>query len=198
VDPAQCAEWADARRSYLGAAQEQWLDAALARSAGRWNVIGQQTLFGLRDAQPGPGQRLWNDGWDGYAGARRRLTDALQRHRVSNPVLLGGDVHENWVGHVQADYADPHSASVGVEFCGTSISSRASDAGIARAAERLAENPHFVYGEARYRGYGLAEFTPGRLTATLRAVHDATRADSGAFTLARFEVAHGRARIERQ
>jgi alkaline phosphatase D len=196
VDPAQCAEWADARRSYLGAAQEQWLDGALARSRGRWNVIGQQTIFGPRDAQPGPGQRLWNDGWDGYAGARRRLTDALQRHGVGNPVLLGGDVHENWVGHVKADYADPASATVGVEFCGTSISSRTN--GADKVAERLAENPHFVFADGQYRGYGLAEFTPQGLVTTLRAVRDATRADSDAFTLARFEVAAGQPRIERQ
>jgi alkaline phosphatase D len=113
-------------------------------------------------------------------------------------VVLGGDVHEHWVGHVKADYADAASTTVGVEFCGTSISSRASDSGMARAAERLAENPHFVYGEARYRGYGLAEFTPQRLTTTLRAVQDATRADSEAFTLAQFGVAAGRAQIERQ
>lgn len=198
VNPASCPEWAEVQRSYLGAAQEQWLDGALAASAGRWNVIGQQTLFGARDAQPGPGQRFWNDGWDGYAGARRRLTDALQRHRVANPVLLGGDVHEHWVGHVKADYADAGSATVGVEFCGTSITSRASDSGIARAAERLAENPHFVFGEARYRGYGLADFTPQRLSTTLRAVQDATRADSEVFTLARFEVAEGRPQLERQ
>ena len=196
VDPAQCAEWADARRSYLGAAQEQWLDGALAQSGGRWNVIGQQTLFGPRDAQPGAGQRLWNDGWDAYAGARRRLTDALQRHRVGNPVLLGGDVHENWVGHAKADYADPASATVGVEFCGTSISSRAN--GADKVPERLAENPHFVFADGQYRGYGLAEFTPQRLVTTLRAVRDATRADSDAFTLARFEVAAGRPHIERQ
>lgn len=196
VDPASCAEWAEGGRSYLGVAQEQWLDAALARSAGRWNVIGQQTLFGARDARPGPGERYWNDGWDGYAAARRRLTDALQRHRVGNPVLLGGDVHENWVGHVKADYADVRSASVGVEFCGTSISSRSN--GADKAAERLAENPHFVFGDAQYRGYGLAEFTPAGLTTTLRAVRDATRADSEVFTLARFVVAAGQARIERQ
>ena len=197
VDPAACPEWADARRSYLGAAQERWLDAALAQSGGRWNVLGQQTLFGPRDAQPGPGQRLWNDGWDGYAGARTRLTGALQRHAVRNPVLLGGDVHEHWVGHVQADYADARSLTVGVEFCGTSISSRSRASSIARAPERLAENPHFVFGEARWRGYGLADFTPGRLTTTLRAVEDATRADSPVFTLAQFEVADGRPRIER-
>lgn len=198
VDPAHCPHWYDRSRSYLGAAQERWLEQALARSATRWSVLGQQTLFGLRDAQPGAGQRLWNDGWDGYAAARQRLTDALQRHRVANPVILGGDVHENWVGHVLADYADPASAVVGVEFCGTSISSRASDSGVAKAAERLAENPHFVFGDARWRGYGLAEFSPTQLHTTLRAVQDVSRPDSPVFTLARFAVADGRPRIERQ
>ena len=197
VDPAKCAAWTDPKRSYLGAPQEQWLDQALAASGGRWNVIGQQTLFGQRDAHPGPGQRLWNDGWDGYGPTRTRLTDALQRHRVSNPVLLGGDVHENWVGHVKADYANPASATVGVEFCGTSISSRASESAIAKTDERLAENPHFIFGEARHRGYGLSEFTPGKLSTTLRAVRDITRADSEVFTLASFEVTQGKPRIER-
>lgn len=198
VDPVTCTAMSDPRRTYLGLAQEQWLDGALARSAGRWNVIGQQTLFGPRDARPGPGQRLWNDGWDGYGPARTRLTQALQRHRVSNPVLLGGDVHENWVGHMRADYADPASATLGVEFCGTSISSRSGASAVEKTPERLAENPHFVFGNAQYRGYGVAEFTPGRLQTTLRAVRDATRADSEAFTLAQFVVNEGRPRLERQ
>jgi len=195
VDPAGCPDWNDPQRSYLGHQQEQWLDGALAKSAGQWNVIGQQTLFGPRDAKPGPGQRLWNDGWDGYSAARSRLTDSLRRHAVANPVLLGGDVHENWVGHVRADYSDAASPTVGVEFCGTSITSRAG--GAAQVPERLAENPHFVFADGQYRGYGVAEFTPGQLTTTLRAVQDATRADSDVFTLARFAVPGGRARIER-
>jgi alkaline phosphatase D len=198
INPETCAEWAEPQRSYLGPAQEQWLDGALARSAGQWNVIGQQTLFGARDALPGPGQRFWTDGWDGYPAARKRLTDSLQRHRVSNPVLLGGDVHENWVGHVKADYFDAGSATVGVEFCGTSITSRSGDTAVEKTSERLAENPHFVFGEARWRGYGLAEFTPARLTTTLRAVRDVTRADSEAFTLASFSVVAGQPRLERQ
>lgn len=194
VNPADCPAWGDPQRSYLGHAQEQWIEGALARSAGQWNVLGQQTLFGMRDARPGPGQRLWNDGWDGYAAARTRLTDALRRHHVSNPVLLGGDVHENWVGHVLADYADAASPKVGVEFCGTSISSRAG--GATQVAERLAENPHFVFADGQQRGYGVAEFTPRQLSTTLRAVEDVTNTESGIKTLARFEVASGRPVID--
>jgi alkaline phosphatase D len=195
LDPAQCAAWSDPRRSLLGRAQEQWLDAGLSRSSGQWNVIGQQTLFGPRDLRSGPGQSLWNDGWDGYSAARARLTASLQRHGVANPVLFGGDVHENWVGHVKSDYANAHSAAVAVEFCGTSITSRSGGNG--KTAQRLAKNPHFVFADAERKGYGVAEFSPQRLSTTLRVVDDVTRADSGIATLARFTVPAGRTVIER-
>ncbi len=195
LDPATCAAWSDPRRSLLGAAQEGWLADALARGSRGWNILGQQSVFGARDARPGPQQFFWNDGWDGYSAARARLTGALQQHQVANPVLLGGDVHENWVGHVKADYSTPASAALGVEFCGTSISSRAAGNNDKLVA-RLAENPHFVYAESEHRGYGLTDFTPGQLTTTLRGVSDVTRADSGVRTLARFAVQAGRAVVE--
>ena len=196
VDPATCEALADPARSLLGGEQERWLEATLAQSAGAWTVLGQQGLFGRRDGLPGPGERLWNDGWDGYAPARQRLTDALQRHRVANPVVLGGDVHENWVGHVKSDYRRPDSAAIGVEFCGTSISSR-SNASARVTQQRLAENPHFVFADASRRGYGLCDFSPGEMTTTLRVLDDATRADARIETQARFAVRAGRPVVER-
>ena len=195
VDPTTCPARDDPARTMLGGAQERWLDGALAGSGPGWSIIGQQTLFGQRDLRPGAGQRLWNDGWDGYAAARGRLTQSLQRHSVANAVLLGGDVHENWVGHVKADYNRAGSASLGVEFCGTSISSR-SGAGDKTPAQ-LAENPHFIFADSARKGYGVAEFTPGQLTTTLRVVDDVTRQDTKIETLARFAVQAGRPQVER-
>ena len=198
VKPDACPQWNDPARSLLGQAQERWLYDEFSKSASKesgWNVLGQPTLFGQRDFDAGPGQTFWNDGWDGYPAARTRLTDALRQHAVANPVILGGDVHENWVGHVKADYADPASANVGVEFCGTSISSHAGGNG--KTAQRLAENPHFVFAEAQRKGYGVAEFTPKQLTTTLRVVDDVTRQDTQIETLARFTVQAGRAVVER-
>ncbi|WP_394756477.1 alkaline phosphatase D family protein [Rhodoferax sp.] len=198
VKPGTCPAWNDAVRSLLGRAQERWLDGEFAKPHAQesgWNVLGQPTLFGQRDLKVGPGQTFWNDGWDGYAAARTRLTDALRQHAVANPVILGGDLHENWVGHVKADYADPNSVSLGVEFCGTSISSRSG--GNAKTAERLAENPHFVFAEAQRKGYGVVEFTPTQLTTTLRVVDDVTRQDTKIETLARFTVQAGRPVVER-
>lgn len=194
LDPADCAEWRDPSRTMLGAQQERWLDSALAGAGAGWTVIGQQTLFGRRAFRSGSGQSLWNDGWDGYGAARGRLTQSLQRHQVANPVLLGGDVHENWVGHVKADYERPESASVGVEFCGTSITSRS--AGNRQIAQTLAENPHFIFADSERKGYGVAEFTPQRLTTTLRVVDDVTRRDTQVETLARFVVEAGRPQVE--
>lgn len=195
IDPAACAALADPARTLLGGAQEQWLDTTLADVAGTWTVLGQQTLFGQRDFLAGPGQLVSSDGWDGYPAARRRLTATLQRRRVANPVLLGGDVHENWVGHVLEDYARPDSAAIGVEFCGTSITSHPGS--IDRLPARLAENPHFVFADAVHRGYGLVDFAPRSLATTLRGLDDAQRADAAVSTLARFNVEAGRPALER-
>ena len=171
------------------------MDEALAGGAQGWTVIGQQTLFGQRNARVAPQRLLWNDGWDGYDAARTRFTQALQRRQVGNAVLFGGDLHENWVGQVKADYSRPDSAAVGVEFCGTSITSRSG--GNEKTAERLAQNPHFVFADAERKGYGVAEFTQRLLTTTLRVIDDPTRRDTKVETLAKFAVQSGRPQVER-
>ena len=196
--PAACKRWSAPERSMLGRAQEQWVDQTLASpvvQGTRWTLVGQTTLLGQRDMGTGQDVRLWNDGWDGYPAARQRLVASLQRHQVPNPVVLGGDVHENWVGHVLADYSSLDSASIGVEFCGTGITSHASSS--ARTAEQLARNPHFIYADAAHRGYGMMDLTPERLTVRLRGLDDATRKDSGIQTLARFEVEAGKPQVLR-
>ncbi|RYY97702.1 MAG: alkaline phosphatase, partial [Comamonadaceae bacterium] len=189
IDPGGCDSWNDPARSMLGAAQERWLDERLARGGAAWSVLGQQSLFGRRDLRRGSARVLWNDGWDGYPQARRRLQAALRKHAPPNPVLLGGDVHENWVGHVLADYERPDSAAIGVEFCGTSITSRPS--GADGMPERLADNPHFIHADASQRGYGIAEFSAKRLEVALRVVDDVTRRDTGVATQVQFVVEAG-------
>jgi len=194
LDPSTCAVWDDPKRTMLGSAQEQWLDGVFAQTGSTWTVLGQQTLFAARDFEPGPAQKFWNDGWDGYPAARKRLAESLERNRTPNPVLLGGDVHENWIGHVKTDYVKKDAATVGVEFCGTSITSRSVNYD---AAPIVAENPHFVFADNKRKGYGVAEFTPQRLTTTLRVVDDVTKPVTRIETLATFAVEAGRSRVER-
>ena len=198
VNPAKCPAWKDPARSMLGAEQEQWLDAAWGSAQGKsvgWNIIGQQSLIGQRDWKAGPEQSLWNDGWDGYSAARTRLTDSARKHNVSNLIVLGGDVHENWVGQIKADYSQPSSAAIGVEFCGTSITSRSG--GNSKLAETLAENPHFLFADAERKGYGVVDISPRQIKTTLRVVGDVTQQDASIETLAQFSVASGRTEVER-
>jgi alkaline phosphatase D len=195
VNPLDCAALVDPARTIFGAEQEQWLASRLGKGGAAWSVIGQGTLFGPCNFAPPPDQLLWNDGWDGYPAARQRLVDTLRQSAAPNPVLLGGDVHENWVGNIKADYANPGSVNVGVEFCGTSITSRTSDA--EHLQNRLACNPHFVYADAMHRGYGLAEFTPGKLDVQLRVLDDVTRRDARVATDARFIVEAGHPLVQR-
>jgi alkaline phosphatase D len=189
VNPSQCEVWADPRRSLLGAEQEKWLATEAARSRGPWNVLAQSTAFGTRDYKPGAGQSLWNDGWDGYAPSRDRVRNALAANPAAMPVILGGDVHANWVGHVLDDYTKPNSAKVGVEFCGTSVTARSTPS--TRLPELMAKNPHYTYIEDRTRGYGVVEFTPKSLTTTLRGLDDVSKRKTQLSTLATFAVEAG-------
>ncbi len=202
VNPANCADWLAPKRTLLGAQQESWLSAEFASAKRRnstWNVMAQSTLFGARDNNPGKDQGFFNDGWDGYAPARKRLTNALQKHAVQNAVMLGGDVHENWVGYLKADYSQTAAAqaapAIGVEFCGTSITSSAGSSAVEKTPERLAENPQFVFADAKRRGYGVVEFTPKQLTTSLRVVDNVRVQNTVVSTLAQFAVTAGHATI---
>ena len=190
VDPATCPQWLDPKRTYLGNQQERWLETQFGRSATRWNTLGSPGMFGQRNFDLKGGMKLSNDDWDGYGPARQRVIDAMVSTKVQNPVIFGGDAHENWVGHVLRDYANPQSERVASEFCGTSITSLSG-----RAQERteklLSVNPHFIFANSVRRGYGVAEFTPQRLETTLRALNDAADPASGIFSLARFAVQSG-------
>ena len=205
-DPSTCAALKDPARSMLGKAQEDWLDQQLGQtssSAGNWQVLAQGSLLGPRDFNLKGGSTIWNDGWDGYPAARSRLVDSLRKAPAGSAVVLGGDVHENWVGHVKSDYARAAGASsqpsdnVAVEFCGTGITSRATNTPRDVLDGILAKNTHFVFADNQKKGYGVCEFTPGVLKTTLRVVDDVTRSDSTASTLASFAVQAGKPVVER-
>ena len=119
---------------------------------------------------------------------------AREAFRVGNRPRLEA-MAEQLRGHVLADYRDPASTVLGVEFCGTSITSHAGKTD--HSAEQLARNPHFLFADAQHRGYGLATFDANTLEVQLRGLDDVARKDSAIATLARFRVAAGTPRVER-
>ena len=189
---AQCPALADPARTLLGAEQERWLADGwdLARP---WNLVGQQTLMARMNWQdPAQGGVYWTDGWDGYAPARKRLLGTVAAKKVPGVVVLGGDVHSNYVADLKADYDDPAAAVVASEFCGTSITSLSLPQ--ARIDAALAFNPHIRYARTDQRGYVSFELDASQLRAALQVVDRPLDPESGVTTAARFVVDAGQAR----
>jgi alkaline phosphatase D len=186
VNVADCPRLENPNRSMLGRAQERWLDEALARPGTRWNVLAQQTRMAQFDELPGPGRRAWTDAWDGYPAARRRLLNSLFEKKVSNPVVIGGDVHAFYVADLKTDFDDPASPVVASEFTGTSITSQGLPQ--ERIAASLSDNPHVKLAESRYRGYVRAELTSKEFKVDLRVMESVQRRDAACRTLASFVV----------
>ena len=186
----ECAERLDPRRTLLGAEQERWLERGLAASRATWNVLVQQTLMAPAGRPSERGRVYWTDGWDGYPAARERLLESLAATRARNPVVLGGDVHANYVTDLHRRPEDPDTAIVATEFCGTSITSQGLRAElVARIREA---NPHIRFAESTRRGYALLDFTRDRAEARLRVVGTVKEREAPVFTRARYAVEDGR------
>ncbi|HZN24485.1 MAG TPA: alkaline phosphatase D family protein [Burkholderiales bacterium] len=190
VPETDCAGRLDPKLTMLGRTQERWLHASLGRSSSHWNVIAQQTMMAQVDRRPGPGADYWTDGWDGYPRARERLLEAVTGHRVSNPVVLGGDVHTAAVADLKVDFNDAHSAVVATEFICPSISSQGPSP--KRVELLLQENPHVSFANGTRRGYTTLELTHARCIARIRTIGSAAEPDSPIRTLATYAVQNGR------
>lgn len=190
-----CPELRDPTRSMLGHEQERWLHESLGRSATRWNVIAQQTYLSPVDRLPGPGTAYWTDGWDGYPRARERLLASLQSQRVSNPIVLSGDVHTAAVADVHAKPGDPGSPVIATEFVCPSITSHGPSV---KAVELLLqENPHIKFANGWRKGYATVDITAARCIARYRTVGSIVETDSPVRTLVRYTTEAGRPGVEK-
>ncbi len=187
----ECPDFLDPRRSLLGAAQELRLAQSWDRSR-PWNLLAQQTLMARMNWQADPAQSpiYWTDGWDGYPAARERLLRDMLAAKPQNTVVLGGDVHANYVADLKLDFGNPASPVIATEFCGTSISSQGLDQ--ARVSKALGHNPHLRYGRSDQHGYMRFALKADRLEAELRSVRELWDASSPVDVSARFVVEAGR------
>jgi alkaline phosphatase D len=178
-------------QTVLGPRQEAWLERGLEESRAQWNVLGQQIFFTHQDFAAGPDELYSMDSWNGYQLARERLVTALSREGVSNPVILTGDVHANWVGEVRTDIRDPKSRCVATEFVGTSISSGGDGAEMTpRVEAMLPENPQIRFFNGK-RGYVRCEVSPDRWQTDYRTLDQVTKPGGSVRTRATFVVESG-------
>jgi len=192
-----CPGTADPSGTILGAAQERWLLDGMHRSKRAWNVMPQQVMMARVDQAPGPDERVSMDQWPGYDACRTRLLEFIARRRPSNPVVLTGDIHSNWVNDLKVDFRDEKSPAVATELVGTSITSGGDGMDMPeRLTGVLAENP-FVKFYNGQRGYVSCSVTPQTWQADYQVMEAVTRKDAPRRTRASFVISDGRAGAHR-
>ena len=82
------------------------------------------------------------DKWDGYVAARQRLP-AAARDEGAEPDRAIRDVHQHYGADLKMDFTDPRSATVGVEFVNSAISTTGDESEVGTTWRRRAD-PHQV------------------------------------------------------
>ncbi len=195
-----CQASLDPGRTMLGAEQRAWLLSGLASSRAAWNLVAQSVRFAQQDSSPDPNVRHFDgvDNWMGYVADRQIITDQLAK--TTNPVVLSGDSHVDFVYDIKRDFSDPASPTVATELLGTSISSDGDPFIPATQFDGSAKNPQLHFFD-NHRGYIRCTVERGQLTADFRTVATVTRppvspppsaAVASASTIATFVVLDGK------
>ncbi|MEP7271492.1 MAG: alkaline phosphatase D family protein [Acidobacteriota bacterium] len=189
---APCAESLDSKATILGEEQEKWLKGELSRSKARWNVIAQQVMMAQVDSGPAEEKRFPMDQWNGYAANRRRLLEFLKERQPSNPIVVTGDIHSNWVADLKPDFDRADSPVVGTEFVGTSITT-GGDGSDHRPNTPLvlSKNPHIKFFNGQ-RGYVRCAVNPKTWQTDFRVVAAVATPNNEVSTRASFVVEDGR------
>jgi alkaline phosphatase D len=153
--------------------------------------LAQQIMMGRVDRSPGEKVGWSMDQWAGYDVPRARLLKFLADQKISNPVVITGDVHSNWVNDLKIDFDQPESTPVATEFVGTSISSGGDGAQTLKTtAGVLAENPFVKFFNAE-RGYVRCEITPDQWRSDFQTLEYVSRPGAPLNTRASFIVESG-------
>lgn len=194
---ANCAEALEPNRTMLGEAQERWLYESFGKPVSRWTLLAQQVPIMRMDRNPDPAVFAPSmDKWDGAVAARDRLFAAVEQSKLRNLVVVDGDIHFNAAGELKRNFADDKSATLGVEFVGTSITSQGDgyDSN-ARAQALLQQDPHVKFTNFQ-RGYVRHVVTPQRWQADYQVLDKVSTRDGTMTTRKSFVVENGNSRLQ--
>jgi alkaline phosphatase D len=118
------------------------------------------------------------------------LLQRIAQTRVSNPVVIGGDIHAFFANDLKVDFDDPKSPVIATEFVGTSISSAGPPYDV--VAAQLPDNPHVRFFESRKRGYVTVDVNTKQVTTQLRALSDVADPKASVSTLKTLAVENNR------
>jgi alkaline phosphatase D len=186
----QCDELSDPSRSMLGQAQERWLTDTLSQSKRQWQLVAQATQISSTSVPAPAGRAYWNDAWDGYPEARKRLLQTVVDAKLQNVVTLGGDVHCNVAANLRLEPNNPQSPIVASEFVTTSITSRG--LGDKPAAVIRESNADLLHYRSDERGYSLITVTPDEVRCDFRTTPFPVVTDAVLKTQASYVVKRGK------
>jgi alkaline phosphatase D len=182
--------------SLTGEHQERWLRHGLTSSKARWNVVAQQVMMSrirFPDFTFSGLPFITNlDQWDGYAPQRQRLLGFIAERKISNPVVLAGDIHSSWFSDLRVNPDDLSSPVVASEFVATSISSdfpALFDGPIKQANPFF--NPQVKYFDGSLRGYLRVDVNRERWLTEQRSVASIATRTSPVTTTAAFVTQAG-------
>ena len=185
-------ELLDPNGTMMGATQKQWLLSELQTSRPTWNVLAQQVMMARVDRDPGETEKFSMDQWPGYEFERKALLNAFRDLKVTNPIVLTGDIHTHWANDLVTEPNDPESRTVGAEFVCSSISSKGDGK---ETPEELAtlksENP-FVKYFSDQRGYVSCRIDANAWRTDFRTVEYVSRPGAPLVTPASFVVENNR------
>lgn len=192
-----CAAAYDLKATLLGHRQSEWLEQSLTNSTARWNVLAQQIMMACVDRTPGEPYAYSMDQWPGYEIERRRLLKFFRERQISNPVVLGGDIHSNWANELLTDFENLEAAPVATEFVGTSISSGGDGTQSPKSLEQLLRENPFVKFHNAERGYVQCEVSAKEWRTDYQIVEYVTRKGGPLVTRASFVVENGQPRLQK-
>jgi len=193
---ADCAEALDPKRTVLGDAQERWLYEGFRSGKARWTLLAQQIPVMRQDRNPDPNIVAPSmDKWDGAVAARDRLFAAVEQAKLRNLVVVDGDVHRNWAAELKKNFEDESSATLGVEFTSTSVTSLGDGFDINDNFRALLRQMPYVKFNNNQRGYVRHIVTPARWQADFRVLDKVSVPDGRLTTRKRFVVESGRAAL---
>ncbi len=188
-----CPDLHDPKATILGMPQEKWLLDTLSATKARWNILTQQTQitpYPRRDpAHPdGPADMQTVDTWQGYQASRDRIFARWQDANVSNPLVIGGDIH----AFVASDISYRGKALAPC-FVGGSIATQAGDKLL---VQNTADFPAYRFARNDVRGYGRIDVTPTQCDVAFRALRNPLDARTEAYDLTRYVVEDRRPRMQ--
>jgi alkaline phosphatase D len=187
----QCDELSDPARTMLGNEQERWITDSLSQSKRQWKLVAQATQISSTSIPAPVGRSYWNDAWDGYPEARKRLLQTVVDAKLINVVTLGGDVHCNVAANLRLEPNNSQSPIVASEFVTSSITSRG--LGDKAAALIRESNSDLLHYRSDERGYSLITVTPQNVRCDFRSTKFPAGSEAGLKTQASYVVKNGKA-----